>query len=266
MPVRSTTASDVIDRYAKRSELASARLQSWRADPTKAAVVPRVESHVVSAMYDVTPDDVISVCERTEHALGEVRKADAMRVEEIRDWHPAFAFTHVFHFAVEETKRLPTYSEFRDYCRDDAFANTALWAPAQEAIDRAATSCGRQIARDAMRWRIGNAYYSFIREAFVLAVLRDSGLDAELHPLADALFRVDLWIANVNVSLFIGNNTFRSETLGRKDRPEHLLSDASPPFGFHSIQLTTQHRFGVVHLPARVEIERRAVELARLTP
>lgn len=266
MSVKSTTASEVIDRFAKRSGLAASRLQSWRADPTKAAVVPRVESHVVSTMYNLTPDDVISVCERTEHALGDVRKADAMRVEEIRDWHPAFAFTHVFHFAVEEAKRLPTYTEFRDYCRDDTFGNTALWAPAQEAINRAATSCDRQSARAAMRWRIGNAYYSFIREAFVLSVLRASGLEAELHPLADALFRVDLWIENVNVSLFIGNNTFRSEGQGRKDRPEQLLSDARPPFRFHSIQLTTQHRFGVVHLPARAEIERCAIELVALLP
>ncbi len=261
MIVGPTTAAEVIERYAGRSSLAAARLESWRLDPTKSVVVPRVESHTVAALYALSSDDVISVCERTEHALGDVQKGVALQVSEIRDWHPAFAFTHVLHFAVEATGKLPTFSEFRTYCREDEAGRDTLWSPAQQAVERAAKTFGRHAARDAMRWRIGNAYYSFLREMFVLAVCRESGLNARVHPLADALFRVDLWVGEVNVSLFIGNDAFRAGSAGRKDPPERLLADARPPFEFHSIQLATQYRFGVVHLPGRGDIERSAADL-----
>src|SRR4051794_39894181 len=97
----STPGAAAIERFAGRSPKAAARLQAWRADPSKATVVPVVEAHTVQALYGVTPTDVRAVCERTEHALGDVRKRDIEAVELIRDWHPAFAFTHVLHLAVE---------------------------------------------------------------------------------------------------------------------------------------------------------------------
>lgn len=260
-----TTGSEVIARFAGRSRRATSRLDAWRSDPSKVDVVPLVEGHDVSVLYTLAPADVIAVCERTEHALGDVRKRDIESMESIRDWHPAFAFTHVLHFAVERLGCLPSFEEFRAFCRDDPTGRRTLWDPAIEMIRRSASPGGDlRFARDAMRWRIGNAYYSFLREVFVLAVLRDRGLEAQVHPLADALFRVDLWINDVNVSLFIGNTLFRASGAGRKDRPEDLLADSDPPFRFHSLQLPTQHRFGIVHLPARDSIEQSAVSLARL--
>ncbi|MCO8127269.1 hypothetical protein NHL50_08615 [Acidimicrobiia bacterium EGI L10123] len=111
------------------------------------------------------------------------------------------------------------------------------------------TTCAEVTNRFGSSQRVGNAYYSFLRELYVVALLRDRGVDARFHPLADALFRVDLWVDRTNVSLFIGNNLFRSSTTGCKDRPELFLADASPPFQHESIQLPVQHRFGVVHLP-----------------
>lgn len=65
-------------------------------------------------------------------------------------------------------------------------------------------------------------------------------------------------------SLFIGNELFCACDDGRKDRPDQLLGDAAPPFRFHSIQLSTQHRFGVVHLPALGDVERVASDLVRI--
>lgn len=76
--------------------------------------------------------------------------------------------------------------------------------------------------------------------------------------MADALFRVDLWIGDTNVSLFIGNARFRSGDSGRKARPEEILASADPPFRVASLELPTQHRFGEVHLPRRAVIERAA--------
>jgi hypothetical protein len=185
-------------------------------------------------------------------------------VDSIRDWHPDFAFTHVLHLAVEHTGKLPTFDEFRAFCREDSVGRQTLWDPATEMLGRVAAGSGRSLVRDAIRWRIGNAYYSFLREVYVLASLRGSGVPVEVHPLADALFRVDLWVEDVNVSLYIGNAMFRFGTAGRKDRPDDLLGDSEPPFRFHGIQLETQDRFGQVHLPSRERIEQSATELVKL--
>src|SRR5438270_4792252 len=64
------------------------------------------------------------------------------------------------------------------------------------------------------------------------------------------------WIKDINVSLFIGNGLFRVGEDGRKDRPEAILEDATPPFEFHTLQLSAQHRFGVVHLSSHEDIVR----------
>lgn len=45
-----------------------------------------------------------------------------------------------------------------------------------------------RMAHGAMRWRIGNFYYSFLREQYVHAVFRECGVHLRQHPLADALF------------------------------------------------------------------------------
>ena len=256
-----TTAVEVIERFAGRSKAAADRLKTWRGDPNKADVVPVVQAHTVAAVYRLTPSDVERVCKGTEHALGEVKKSIAEQVVDIRDWHPAFAFTHVFHFATEALGALPTYQDFRSFCKDDKHGREMLWRPAQEAVSRAELKWGRDASLAAMRWRVGNAYYSFLREMYVLAVLRDWGTDAHVHPLADALFRADLWVGNTNVSLFIGNGRFRDGSSGRKEKPEHLFSDAQPPFGFQAIELKTQHEFGAVHLPSLADIKHAAKKL-----
>lgn len=136
-----------------------------------------------------------------------------------------------------------------------------LWQPAQRDIEDAIrTGVPDQLARDAMLWRIGNSYYSFLRELFVIAALRERGVDLRCHPLADALFRVDCWFDRNVISLYIGNATYRDGVAGRKLDPRVLLGDAQPPFRFREIRVGTPRRFGVVHLPD-LESLMRAVDL-----
>ena len=195
-------------------------------------------------------------------ALGQARRAVGDRVVPIRDWHPDFAFTHVLHFVTEALGHLPTYQGFRDFTRNDPIGRAMLYSPAEDAI-AAATAAGysRPDAAEAMRWRIGNAYYSFVREVHVLAYLRHHGIDVRVHPLADALFRADAWTGDTVVSLYVGNEKFRQGTQGRKPPAHSVLSDALPPFDFLSLELPTVRRFGVVHLAAE---ERLAAAVAKL--
>lgn len=213
-------------------------------------MVPAVLDHTSRVLTSLSSKDIESAATLTEHALGDVRKQVADSVPEVRDWHPNFALTHVFSFIVEHLGQFPTYEQFRDCAAQPPF-DSMLWFPAQEFI-RELTASGRHAPaaiRDAMRWRIGNAYYSFMREAYVVAKLREAGLDARSHPLADALFRVDFWCADVNVDLYVGNLRYRAGASGRKPRSEDLLADASPPFRPVRIEMPTASRFGVVHLP-----------------
>jgi hypothetical protein len=106
-----------------------------------------------------------------------------------------------------------------------------------------------------MRWRIGNFYYSFLREQWVHAYLRGRGITLLQHPLADALYGVDGWIDDTVISLFIGNDEFRSGSGGRKQPPSAFLSKARPALRFIDLALPTTHRFGVVHLPELASLD-----------
>lgn len=262
MPELRTTYGDSFDQFAKRSRRARQLVDGWRSDPHHAEVVPFVESHRTNTLYRLSNEDVRVTCEATEHALGDVKRAVAEGVVAIRDWHPSFAFIHVFHYALESEGSLPTYQRFRQLTSSDPFLENALLQPAQKAVESAIrTGVTADAARDAMRWRVGNAYYSFLREVYTIVMLRSMGLDIRYHVLPDALFAVDCWHDQTAISLFIGNPRFKDGISGRKSRAEGILSDATPPLRFVDIRLPVTHVFGQAHLPPAKAVEAVAKDL-----
>ncbi|MBW1599977.1 hypothetical protein [Streptomyces sp. JJ38] len=238
---------------------------TWRNDPRRRAVAPVVQAHETRVVYDLTSQDIWDVCRRTEHALGEVKRRDAESVRRIVDWHPDFAFTHALHICMERTGRLPAFGEVRDYAMTDELGREMLGEPARRAIaaevDRGTPEW---LVKAAMRWRVGNAYYSFLRETYTIVELRSRGIPLEVHPLADALFRVDAWVGRTALSLRVGNKKFRhGEHDGRKVPPERLLADVVPALGFHTIELGAASEFGVVHLPSSGQLDAAADGLRR---
>jgi hypothetical protein len=249
-----TTYRETVQHFAKRSRRAAEYLERWRAQTDKAtAVVPYVEQATTAAAYRLRPSDVEAACACTVHALGDIKKKDALSVRSIVDWHPSFAFQHVLHYCLEASGAAPTYQAFRDFCRTDPQARSMLADPSIRAVERAmASGFTRQLAQAAMQWRVGNAYLSFMRELYVLAVLRDAGVDARYHVLADVLFRVDFWVSDLCLSVFVGNPMFLAGSSGRKIPAPDLLADA--PFQFAHLELPTRHEYGRVHLPDPDEI------------
>jgi hypothetical protein len=244
-----TTYEEVVAHFAGRSQRASHRLAEWRADPGKRdEVVPFVEAARTASAYRLGPDDVAAVAEATEHALGEAKRSIAESVIPVRDWHPSFAFEHVLHYAAETLGSIPTYGEFRTFCRDDAAARRMLLAPARAARDQAAASGyeADHIAQ-ALRWRVGNAYYSYLKEIYALSVLRSAGIDARYHVLADVLFRTDLWVGELCLSIYVSNTLFKAGVSGRKPKAEEVLGDG--PFRFARLEIPARPEFGTVHLP-----------------
>ncbi|MFF1696626.1 hypothetical protein ACFVXC_23955 [Streptomyces sp. NPDC058257] len=260
-----TTADDVLALFCT-SAGTKERFLRWKRDPRRAAVTPAVMAHRTRVLYRSTEDDVQVVCQSTEHALGEVRRSVGESVQEIVDWHPDFAFTHTFHICIEGIGAIPTYQQFREFALDDAAGQEMLGHPARAMI-RSLVDDGHPEwrARAAMRWRVGNAYYGFLREAYTLVQLRQRGIDLRVHPLADALFRVDAWVGRRALSLRVGNKKFRQGTsVGRKTPAEQLLADVEPPLEFDTIELAAATEFGAVHIPTALHLDHAAARLGSL--
>lgn len=169
--------------------------------------------------------------------------------------------THVLHYALEKHGRPFTYQEFRYFCESDAAGQQMLWESAMRAITEAAEH-GMALARAWMR-RIGNFYYSFMRELVVRAELRERSVDLEMHPLADALFRVDAWSGRTVVGLYIGNRAFRDGPAGRKPQTVAVLG---PSFRYVAINMPRQHAFGRLHVPVTEALDDAAARIrAELT-
>lgn len=249
-----TTSDEVIETFAVTPR-AQELLRRWTQDPVRPHVPRAVLRHSTTVVYELTAARVEAVCEASEHPLGNISKKTAMAVRPVVDWRPDFAFTYVMHLALETLGSLPTFQDFGRFCADDPMGRAALGDPAR-AMKETAMSSG-YLAADvtaAIRWRIGLAYYSFVRELYTITVLRAAGLDARTHPLADALFRVDAWTRHTVISLYIRNPRFRDGARGRKPHTQDILLGARPPFRYEELCLTTRHEFGCVHLPDPSEI------------
>lgn len=257
--MKETTAGDVLNLFCASAGTRK-QFEAWKADRRREEVAPAVLAHRTRVLYRLTESDVQNVCRSTEHALGEVKRAVGESVGQIVDWHPDFAFTHTFHICVERLGAVPTYQQFREFALHDTDGQKMLGDPSKEVISRLVDrGCPEERARAAMRWRIGNAYYGFLREVYTLVQLRLRGIDLSVHPLADALFRVDGWTGRCALSLRVGNTRFRrGANAGRKIQPEALLADLRPPLHFATIELAAATRFGQVHIPTAERLDQVA--------
>ncbi|MEV5597606.1 hypothetical protein [Streptomyces sp. NPDC052496] len=221
----------------------------------------RVMRHVSAAPYTLRSAEFRAFS--FDHPLEEITSAAAYREVEIRDWFPEFAMVHLFHFALERKGGLFSYGEFREFCRDDEDGK-GFSREARDKVNCLADSagCTLQAAVNAMKWRVGNAFYSFLRELYLIARLREEGLDARIHPLADALFRVDAWCGRTTVEMYVANSLFKGGQGGRKPRPETYLEDQEG-FSFVRLEMQKQHAFGRLHLPTDEEVGRCIADLRK---
>lgn len=265
-----TVSAEVIATFAVTPG-ARALLRHWQDDPARPHVPRIVLGHTTRVLYQLRPCGIEAVCRSSEHPLGNIRKDVAMAVRPVVDWRPDFAFTHVMHLALEKLGRLPTFQDLARFCAQDPVGCAALGDPARQFRQRVAQQgYAPAHATQAIRWRIGLAYYSFVREVYTIAVLREAGIDVRAHPLADALFRVDAWVNRTVLSLYIRNPRFRDGPRGRKPRTADILSGAQPPFRHEEIRLEPRHEFGSIHLPEDGQIRtiarRLKADLCQLSP
>ncbi|MFD4252516.1 hypothetical protein ACFWQL_22500 [Amycolatopsis thermoflava] len=226
-------------------------------------MVDLVTRHTTCHLYRLTPGEVHEVCRRTQHPLGDIKKAEIAKVREVRDWEPTFAFTHLFHYYLEQRNELPTWERFSDFLlRSNEGRELFGDEIHQKRIEFSESACraGRnditeQLVGEALRWRVGLAYYSFLREVYSVVALRSLGVDVRVHPLADAMCRVDAWVDDTIISLWVSNAEFRTQAAGRKIKVGELLGDT---FRYLDIELDKATTYGRVHLPSRQRLEEAA--------
>lgn len=201
-------------------------------------VVAHVMAHEAVAVHRITADEVEAACRSAP-------RAGPADVPLIREWRPEFAFAHVAHHVVEALGRLPGWPEFREFCEADERTRAMLWTPAREVVAEAGPE-----GRAALRNRVVSEFLGFLRDLYVVAVLRGHGLDVRVHPLADTVFRVDAWVDRLILN-----------PRGGGQRSADLLVHAMPPFFFADLGLTEFTRVGGAVLPSRAQLDRAAGRL-----
>jgi hypothetical protein len=253
---RPTTAQDVLDWFA-RTPATKHKYRTWaRYIPE---VTERVMAHRARAVYGVSSSDVEKLA--SDHPLGDIKSRNAYEFKGIADWRPDFAFTHLFHFALEQIGGVFSFQDFRTWA-GEADKRWMIWNPAHRVLrEEQQDDTDWYQVRDAMSWRVGLFYYSFLRELYTVARLREAGLDMRVHPLADALFRADAWHGPVVFELYVANRRYRSEGSGRKKSARETLSPGRPDLRFVSLEMEKQHVYGRVHLPEEAQLQACAEQI-----
>ena len=244
MDQRSTSFADAFEAFVEHGgERATSAYIEWEARKTlrAAGVVDFVKSFTHERLYRISRDDLNKVIDTTDHPLREIwprrNKRDQEAVDLVADADVAWSFMQVFHMYVE-AQGLPTWQAFRSFLVGDGLKY--IWGPYKEQLeyDQQPLNLKHQaLVRDGTAWRLGNMYYSALREVDILISLGEQGIAAQYHVLADALFAVDFWCGSRLASVYIQNPDFKSvDGGGRKTRPQELFRNSHFTFCDFAIQ------------------------------
>lgn len=244
-----------------------------------AGVVSTMRDHTTKALYDCSLGTFEWIKKNHKHPLGDIKKKDIEHIDLARDWEPNFAFVHLFHRLMEKLGHPPLWSEFDEFAYETdegmemfgserAVREDRIFAEELERLTRehptwkGLDNKARFLAKGSLDWRVGNAYYGFMREMYTAVALRERGLDVKVHPLADANFRADGWLGQKILSIFVVNPRFKvpdqerakKVQRGRKQSVEELFPDGS--FNFAELTMDAADEHGKFHFPSKAEISR----------
>jgi hypothetical protein len=165
------------------------------------------------------------------HALGNLEKEV---VDKIADWKmPPWSTSFVLHDLLERMGRVPTWPEARSFLFGEARGRIV------DEFVRYYTAQGvyaddRELLDNALLWRLGVAYYSWVREIDLLVRLRQvEGLPVRYHALADIELKCDMWCGNALIEIYIENERYRAEGAGRKASVDQKMNTTR----FHRIEV-----------------------------
>lgn len=183
-----------------------------------------------TVLYTLAPSDIVKATFDTEHSLGDVSAAEARHKDNrrIASFSPSLPMILVLHDLMERLGRIPLWQDFVEHLFTDHrmglgdFVNLI-------GIDfpRSISSLWVHPQMRAVRYRLGNAHYSFIREIGAISGLRtDHDLDIRYHPHIDVNWKADMVCGRVRVELFVPNEEYKDDaSKGRKRRCRDLNPD-----------------------------------------
>ncbi|WP_328447460.1 hypothetical protein [Amycolatopsis sp. NBC_00438] len=274
-----TSADEVRETFLVTPE-AEVAYYGWENDTRRAEVVRKMRDHTTRAIYDCRLEHFEWIKKNHTHPLGKINKEKIEHITLARDWYPRFAFVHLFHVLLEKLGRLPLWDEVNKFITNDPEGMRMLGAERTELKDRIfpgeletviakypgckdPENRANALAEASLNWRIGNAYYGFMREMYTVVALRALEVPVKVHPLADANFRTDGWVDEKILSVFVTNPTYKvaeeeeramRHHQGRKKKVDKLFPNSE--FSFVELTMERADHFGVFHFPKEAEIKR----------
>lgn len=190
-----------------------AQYERWRQRPGYSKVVEFVSTFTHRHLYKLSLSDVQNAIKASQHALGNVRSEEQLKI--VENFSTPFAFQHLFHWYIESERKIPTWKEFRDWMVAGPAA-VHWYLPLKRYLEANGKSYTRDQWSRAAKWRLGKVYMSNIRELHLLTSLSNAGLPVQYHLLADVLLRVDFWCETVLVCVYFPNSLYRAGAAGRK--------------------------------------------------
>jgi hypothetical protein len=207
-----------------------------------------------SFLFQIQPEDIrndLAEINRypEEHALGTVRWNNAFKPIADASGPPPLCFA--FHILLEHYRRIPCWTQFFRFVEKhpiffhDFFFKTVGYDRNDPRYDMSIMSGDM----GALRWRLGNAYYSFVKETYLLANLRHTyGIDARYHFLLDVEWKADIYAGDVLLEIYIGNNAYKAGNFdGRKMRCRNKNRGCN----VLELQSGIDNVFGKVWLPSK---------------
>lgn len=161
----------------------------------------------------------------TTHALENLTVANR-DFKDIADFSPPFAIEYLLHDCMETLGRVPRWTDVK---RNLFITHRERYIePFLEKYDLVSGSPETTLGSPyfaTLQWRVGTAFYSFLREVHLLTSLRRKfALDVRYHVLADVEFKADLVAGDTLVALYLPNEKYRDDRSGRKIK----ISEANP--------------------------------------
>lgn len=206
---------------AQRGELGQKQYKDWERRRGKIANWPEIMAGFKAlehrVLYTLQNSDVRTAIERTTHALGNIDKS-AAKFDDIHNYSPPVPLIYIFHSILEKMGSVPIWNDIQRYLFGDF--RSLCWEPfcASRSLDASKpVKLHDQRILDAFQWRMGNAYYSWLREVELLTYLRRTHrFDLKYHFLVDAEWRADFIGGSILLELYVKNREFKDDDSGRK--------------------------------------------------
>lgn len=206
---------------AQRGELGQKQYQDWERRRGNIAnwseIMAGFKALEHRVLYTLQIADIKNAIKQTTHALGNISKS-AANFDGIHNYSPPVPLIYIFHSILEKMGRVPVWNDIKRYLFGDF--RSLCWEPfcnSRSLDPKVPVTQHDQRIMDAFLWRMGNAYYSWLREVDLLTYLRRTHkLDLKYHFLVDAEWRADFVAGRVLLELYVKNREFKDDDGGRK--------------------------------------------------